>query len=85
MKLSSDELKSNQPKLLSKREDKKRVNVPWSHGLFCQIGLIISLIVVFIVMETSIDYSKKIVGSNKDFYLEEPPTIKFFLKNLKQF
>ncbi len=80
MRPSSDKLNSNQPKLLSKREGKKRVNIPWNHGLFFQIGLIISLIVVFIVMETSIDYSEKIVGSNKDFYLEEPPTIKFVVE-----
>ena len=80
MKPSIDKLNSNQPKLLSKREGKKRINIPWSHGLFFQIGLIISLIAVFIVMETSIDYSEKDVGSNKEFYLEEPPTIKYVIE-----
>ena len=77
MRPSGDKLNSNQPKLLSKRESKKRINIPWSHGLFFQIGLIISLFVVFIVMETSIDYSEKYIGSNKDFYLEEPPAMRF--------
>jgi protein TonB len=80
MRQSSEKLSGNQPELLSKREEKKRVNTPWNHSLFFQIGLIISLIVVFIVMETSIDYSEQYVGSNKDFYLEEPPTIKFVVE-----
>jgi protein TonB len=75
MKPSSDNLNSNQPKLLSKREDKKRVNFPWNHGLFFQIGLIISLIAVFFVMESSLGYSEKNVGSHLNFYIEEPPTI----------
>tara|TARA_R110000772_G_scaffold233660_2_gene345237 strand:- start:128 stop:922 length:795 start_codon:yes stop_codon:yes gene_type:complete len=80
MRPSTDKLNGNQPKLLSKREGKKRVNILWNHGLVFQIGLIISLIVVFIVMETSIDYSEKDVGSNKDFYFEEPPTIIFVVE-----
>ncbi|MFT5436114.1 MAG: protein TonB [Ulvibacter sp.] len=80
MKPSSDKLNSNQPILLSNREGKKRVNIPWKHGFFFQIGLIISLVAVFIVMEISIDYSEKNVGSNKDFYLEESPTIRFVVE-----
>ena len=75
MRPPSDNLNSDQPKLLSKREDKKRVNIPWNHGMFFQIGLIVSLIAVFFVMESSINYSGKIIEPPRDFHLDEPPTI----------
>jgi protein TonB len=56
MKPSLDSLNSNQPKTLSTRVDKKRVNIPWNHRLFFQIGLIISLFTALVVMESVVGY-----------------------------
>lgn len=80
MKLSVDKLKSNPPKMLSKREDKKGVNISWNQSLFFQIGLIISLIAVFFIMESSIGYQTVKVEQDPDFFLEEPPFFTFDLE-----
>lgn len=59
MKPSVQNLKSNQPKMLSKREDKKSVNHKWNSRLFFQLGLVISLIVTTLVMESTIGLSAR--------------------------
>ncbi|MEZ4777808.1 MAG: hypothetical protein R2786_00295 [Flavobacteriaceae bacterium] len=38
---------------LSKREEKKRINIRWNSGLFFQIGLIISMLLVFLIVESN--------------------------------
>ena len=38
---------------LSKREEKKRINIRWNSGLFFQIGLIISMLFVFLIVESN--------------------------------
>jgi len=87
MKRSVNNLKSSQPEMLSKRAEKKRVNLPWNHRLFFQIGLIVSLLTVFFIMESSFQV-KKIQHAPKDisrldepfrfheFTIEEPKVIK---------
>ncbi len=55
MKRSVNNLKSDQPEMLSKRADKKSVNLPWNHSLFFQVGLIVSLLIVFFIMESSFE------------------------------
>ncbi|RMA65684.1 energy transducer TonB [Ulvibacter antarcticus] len=53
---SKQSLNGNQPETLSTRVDKKRVNIPWNHRLFFQLGLIVSLLATFFIMESSIGY-----------------------------
>lgn len=79
MKPSVNNLNSDQPKKLSKREDKKSVNPAWNHGLYFQIGLVVSLLIVFFVMEMSIGYKTARVDTNKGFILEELPMTVFTL------
>ncbi|MEZ4858883.1 MAG: energy transducer TonB [Flavobacteriaceae bacterium] len=43
---------------LSKREVKKRINIRWNSGLFFQIGLIISMLFVFLVVESNLGFSE---------------------------
>lgn len=73
MKRSVDNLKSDQPEMLSKRAEKKRVNLPWNHALFFQVGLIVSLLTVFFIMETSFEVKPrqitKIGTTNVDEYV----------------
>lgn len=72
MKPSVNNLNSNQPKKQSKRADKKRVNIPWNHGLFFQVGLIISLLAVFFIMENAKEYVSARVVVKERPVLEEP-------------
>ena len=39
-------------KVLSKREEKKRINIRWNSGLLFQVGLAASLIICFLVIES---------------------------------
>ena len=79
MNLPVNNFRSNQPELLSKRADKKRVNVSWSHTLFFQVGLIISLITVFFIMESTFGvYSNKPMALHRSL-IEEPYIISDFV------
>lgn len=42
---------------LSKREIKKRINIRWNSGLFFQFGLIISMLLVFLIVESNLGLS----------------------------
>ncbi len=53
MKSSKRNLTNDHPKTFSKREDKKSVNINWNSRLFFQVGLIISMFVVFLVIEST--------------------------------
>ncbi len=44
---------STPSKVLSKREEKKRINVRWNSGLAFQLGLVISMFLVFLVLEST--------------------------------
>jgi len=72
MKPSVKKLGSDLTKILSTREDKKRVNIRWNHGLYFQIGLIVSLIIVFFVMEANIGYVMPDEVANEPTVLDEP-------------
>ena len=57
---------------ISKREDKKSVNIKWNSGIFFQIGIIISILSVFLIAESSIGSTTITVTPDDDFYLSEP-------------
>ncbi len=49
-------------KVPSKREEKKRINIRWSSGLFFQVGLAVTLLLSFLILESDWD-----LGSGKAF------------------
>lgn len=53
MKSSKRNLTNDHPKTFSKREDKKSVSIKWNSRLFFQVGLIVSMLAVFLVMEST--------------------------------
>ncbi|PKA83260.1 protein TonB [Ulvibacter sp. MAR_2010_11] len=75
MKPSVNIFKSNQPKLLSKREDKKSINITWNSRLFFQLGLIVSLLTVFFVMESTFGLTADSYAVKKRITIDEPNTI----------
>jgi len=79
MKPSVQNLKSNQPKMLSKREDKKSVNHKWNSRLFFQLGLVISLIVTTLVMESTIGFSAKSIFVERGDPIMDPAMITYVI------
>ena len=72
MKLSKNNLNNDQPKTLSNRDDKKSVNIKWNSKLFFQLSLIISLLIVYSVMQTKFEIKEKAMIIPEINYLEEP-------------
>ncbi len=81
MKPSVNIFKSNQPKMLSKREDKKSISLNWNSRLYFQLGVIVSLLAVFLIMESTIGLTTSTYTAKKDFYLEEPSIYNIILKD----
>ena len=77
MKLSQNNLNNDQPKSLSKRNDKKSVNIKWNSKLFFQLGLIASLVLVYLIMETKFEINEKDQAFNNKEYLEEMPMVTY--------
>ncbi len=77
MRLSSNNLNNDQPKSFSKQNDKKSVNIKWDSKLFFQIGLILSLVVVYLIMETKFETKDNSQAFNDKNYLEEIPIFSF--------
>ena len=68
------------PKKYSKREDKKSINISWNSSLFFQLGLIVSMLLVFLVAESSIGSTTVKQVSENDFYLPEPAFVNYRLE-----
>lgn len=83
MKPSVQSFQSNQPKMLSKREDKKRVNLKWNSRLFFQFGLVVSLVITILVVESTIGLTfTKTVADNSEPMLD-PPTMVYVVDKPK--
>ena len=82
MKLSNNNLNNDQPKSFSKRNDKKSVNIKWNSKLFFQLGLIVSLALVYLIMETKFEITEKEYASNSKEYLEEIPMVTYSIDEL---
>ncbi|GEQ85278.1 hypothetical protein ULMS_07860 [Patiriisocius marinistellae] len=80
MKSSSNNVESNQPKMLSKREEKKQINRKLPSGIFFQIGLIVSLLAVIFLMETTIGYNGNLPGPRPDNLELDPPTMTYVVE-----
>ncbi len=80
MKLSKHNLNNDQPKTLSRRDDKKSVNIKWNSTLFFQLGLIVCLLTVYFVIQTKFE-TREIVSVTPNIdYLQEPPMIFYTLE-----
>lgn len=67
-------------KTTSKREDKKSVNIRWNSGLFFQLGVIASMVLVFFIAESSIGSTTISTAPDNDFYLSEPAMTNFTIE-----
>ncbi len=84
MKPSVQNFRSDQPKKLSKREDKKSVNHRWNSRLYFQLGLIISLGITILVVESTIGLTViREVAVKSDPFID-PPTIIYEIEKPKQ-
>ena len=70
-------LQNDQPKKTSKRVDKKSVNHNWNSRLFFQIGLIVSLLITGLVLESTLGLTVTRAKTGKDHGFEEPPMITY--------
>lgn len=64
-------------KVPSKRAIKKQINISWNSRVFFQIGLIVSLLATFFVMELEIGMAPNATVASKDILWEEIPNIEY--------
>ncbi|MAZ73761.1 MAG: hypothetical protein CMC70_11520 [Flavobacteriaceae bacterium] len=67
-------------KVPSKRAIKKQINIPWNSKLFFQVGLIVSLLATFFVMELEIEVPKNVARVPSDFPWEPISTTTFVVE-----
>lgn len=63
----------------NKREDKRKINIQWNSRLFFQIGIILSLLIVFFVMESSFKVKDNPVASLPTDVFLEPAMIPYVI------
>lgn len=63
----------------NKIEEKKLVNIVWNSRLIFQIGIIISGLIIFFIMQTSFEMRSPDYAESSSFGLEEPPMINYQL------
>jgi protein TonB len=80
MKPSVQNFRSDPPKKLSKREDKKRINIHWNSRLFFQLGIIVSLLFVFAVMQSTLGMTARTYKMNERPIWVEPPVKTFVIE-----
>src|SRR5690554_1440468 len=64
----------------TKREQKREINIKWNSSLFFQIGVIISLLFVFFIIETPFEKDKPLPYKDTSINLEEPPMIDYVIE-----
>lgn len=70
-------MKTTVPNTRNRMEDKKQVNISWNSRLFFQIGIIISCLIVFVLMQTTFQVSAPTVAEKTEFVLEENPMVTY--------
>lgn len=63
----------------NKRDDKRAISIKWNSSLFFQIGVIASLLIVFIVMQTNFKATASVVEPDSFDGLNEPPIIDYVI------
>ncbi len=61
----------------NKREEKKQVNITWNSRLYFQIGIIVSCLIVFFLMQASFKTVVHLNSEPTSFGIEEPPMIDY--------
>lgn len=83
MKPTVQNFRSDQPKMHSKREDKKSVNHKWNSRLYFQLGLIVSLIATILVVESTIGLTYATTVAESHDPVIDPPTITYVVDTPK--
>lgn len=66
-------MKTTTENFASKRDEKQQINIRWNSRLYFQIGLISSLFVVFLIMQTNFKKTSTEVRISSVNGIEEPP------------
>jgi protein TonB len=70
-------------KSTSRLEEKKQVNIPWNSKLFFQIGLVISILLAYLAIESTSQVSLAYTPSSLNNYLDENPMVNYVLEEPK--
>lgn len=70
-------MKSNEKIPVTSREAKKNVNIKWNSRLFFQVGIIVSLLLVFWLMQTSFEVSRVAQEQPRDYFVPELATVEY--------
>lgn len=71
-------------KVLSKREQKKRINIRWNSWIFFQSGLVVVLLLTFIVMESDWDLgAREMFVPDDHVSIDEPTFFNFTIEQPK--
>jgi protein TonB len=71
-------------KVLSKRELKKRINIPWNSGIFFQLGLVAVMLLSYVVIESDWDLGgDTMFVPKKRITIVEPTFFKFTVEQLE--
>jgi|SRR5690554_1045422 len=73
-------MKTQRPIPKTKRDQKKDININWNSRLYFQIGIIISLLVVFFIIETPFEKDEPKPYLDTSFNLNEPPLIDYVIE-----
>ncbi|CAM3262565.1 energy transducer TonB [Aequorivita lipolytica] len=63
----------------NKRDEKKQTNIKWNSRLFFQLGIVLSLLVVFFIMQTDFKIKTYQATSTTSHSLEEPPMFDYVI------
>lgn len=72
--------KSGPKRKLTKREDKRSINLPWNSRFFFQVGLIVSLLAVFFIMESTLGQTKTYSAKKVRPMLFDPPVTTYVVE-----
>lgn len=72
-------MKNSVPVPKNKREDKRRVNISWNSRLVFQIGIIVSCLIVFFILQTSVGSATLSYEKPEDRFLDEMTYITYEL------
>lgn len=61
----------------NKRDQKKQINIKWNSGLFVQLGIVVSLLTVFFVMQMDFEMTVAKITPPSSEGVKEPPIIDY--------
>jgi len=70
-------MKTNVKNVRNKRSEKKQTNIKWNSRLFFQIGIILSLLIVFFIMQADFKIKSYQATTTESYVLQEPPMIEY--------